>query len=149
MKPAVPLPADETTAALRDLALRWRERLRGRAEVSLPHGDGGAEGFSVEPRAEGAAEVWVMHDADGVVVGIDRCPGWELPRTASSVATIDAVVRAAVDGTIEVGSGRGVRRYRVTTEDGTALEDAFEGLRALVLSMPWRPRLRWETTTPY
>ncbi|WP_156533069.1 hypothetical protein [Cellulosimicrobium sp. I38E] len=90
-----------------------------------------------------------MHDADGVVVGVDRCPGWELPRASSSVATIDAVVQAAVDGTIEVGSGRGVRRYRVTTGDGAVLEDAFEGLRALVLSMPWQPRLRWETTTPY
>lgn len=149
MTHAPPLPADDTTAALHELALRWRDELRGRAEVSLPHEDGGAEGFSVTPRADGAAEVWVMHDAEGIVVGIDRCPGWELPRTASSVATIDAVVEAAVAGTIEVGSGRGIRRYRVTTGGGDVLEDTFEGFLALALSMPWRRRLRWETTTPY
>lgn len=149
MKAPQALPLDETTAALRALAARWQERLAGRASVSPPHDEGGVEGFSVSSPSNGTVEVWVVHDADGVVVSLGGAPGWELPRESASVAVVEAIVAAAVEGRIEVGTGRGLRSYRAPMPDGSVREDAAEGLAALLLAMPWKPRLRWATAAPY
>lgn len=144
-----PLPVDQVSTDLRAFAAELRLRLEGRGEVSTPDTDGFGEGFTVRSAVEGTVEVWLMHDAEGIVVGLDRCPGWDLPRESGSVGTVEAIVEAAVGGSIEVGSGRAVRSYRVPMPDGTVMEDTAEGSVATLLALPWKPRLRWQSASPY
>lgn len=141
------LPMDEITAELRALARELAERLVGAGEVSAPSSDGVGEGFEVRPTAAGPVEIWLMHDADGILVGLDKCRGWELPRELKSVDIAKAIVVAAVAGSLEIGSGVGVRAYRLILPDGTVMNDASEGFAALL--QPWKPRLRWRSATPY
>ncbi|MFI2101752.1 hypothetical protein ACH436_00535 [Isoptericola sp. NPDC019693] len=86
------LPMDQVTTELRRLATTLRSQLGERAEISGPTVDGGVEGLTVRSATEGSVEVWLMHDADGVVVGLDGCPGWQLPRTLESVAVVRAII---------------------------------------------------------
>jgi hypothetical protein len=146
-----PLPADEITERLRDLAGQLVTRLAGVARVVLPSaGDQGiVEGADVTPVAVDAVRVWWMHEADAILVGLSGCPGWELPRVSASVDAVSAIVNAAVAGSIEVGKGRGVTSYRVRMPDGNLREDTSEGLVGFLLSMPWKPRLRWSVAKPY
>ncbi|SKC66316.1 hypothetical protein SAMN04324258_2313 [Krasilnikoviella flava] len=126
-----------------------RSDLGARAEITGPTVDGDVEGFSVRSETDGSVEVWLMHDADGVIVGLDRCPGWQLPRTPSSVNVFLTIIDAAVAGRVEVGTGRKVRSYRVVMPDGTVMEDSARGAFASLLEMPWKPRTRWATATAY
>jgi len=143
------LPNDRVTTELRRLASTLRSDLATRAEVSGPTVDDDVEGFSVRPATDGALEVWLMHDADGIIVGLGGCPGWQLPRTPSSVDVVRAIVDAVVAGRVEVGTGRKVRSYRVVLADGTVMEDSAKGVLASLLEMPWKPRMRWGSAKAY
>jgi len=70
-------------------------------------------------------------------------------RAPESVEVVRAITDAAVAGLVQVGKGRGITTYRVRTPDGVLREDTHEGLAGFLLSMPWKPRLRWETAAPY
>jgi hypothetical protein len=146
-----PLPADEITTQLRELADEVTARLAGVATVSRETAEdtGVVEGANVSPKVEGAVSVFWSHSADDIIVSLGDCPGWELPRSSAGVETVRAIVDVAVAGSIDVGSGRGVKAYRARMPDGTVREDTHEGLLAVLLSMPWKPRLRWRTATPY
>ncbi|MFC8599057.1 hypothetical protein [Isoptericola sp. NPDC057191] len=143
------LPDDEVTTELRRLASTLRSELGDRAEISGPTVDGGVEGLTVSSSTDGSVEVWVMQDADGVVVGLGGCPGWQLPRTLESVVVVRAIFEAAAAGRIEVGTGRGVRSYRVPLPDGTVMKDSKTGVLAAMLEMPWKPRMRWGISAAY
>ena len=90
-----------------------------------------------------------MHDTDGIIVGLEGCPGWQLPRTPSSVDVVRAIVDAVVAGKVEVGTGRKVRSYRVVLPDGTVMEDGAKGVLASLLEMPWKPRMHWASAKAY
>ncbi len=126
-----------------------RSDLATSAEVSGPSVDSDVEGFSVRPATDGALEVWLMHDADGIIVGLEGCPGWQMPRTPSSVDVVRVVVDAVVAGRVEVGKGWKVRSYRVALPDGTVLEDSAKGVLASLFEMPWKPRMRWVSARAY
>lgn len=143
------LPNDRVTTEFRRLASTLRRDLATRAEVSGPTVDGDVEGFSVRPAADGAVEVWLMHDADGVIVGLEGCPGWQLPRTPSAVAVVRAIVDAVVAGRVEVGTGRMMRSYRVVLPERTVMEDSANGVLALLLGTPWKPRMHWVSAKSY
>ncbi|MFB8229437.1 hypothetical protein [Cellulosimicrobium sp. NPDC055967] len=144
------LPNDRVTTELRRLASTLRSDLATSAEVSRPTVDGDVvEGFSVRPATDGALEVWLMHDADGIIVGLEGCPGWQLPRTLSSVDVVRAIVDAVVAGKAEVGTGRKVRSYRVALPDGTVMADSAKGVLASLLELPWKPRIHWASAKAY
>lgn len=143
------LPNDRVTTELRRLASTLRNDLATGAEVSGPTIDGDVEGYSVRPAMDGALEVWLMHDADGIIIGLGGCPGWQLPRTPSSVDVVRAIVDAVVAGRVKVGTGRNVRSYRVVLADGTVMEDSASGVLASLLEMPWKPRMRWGSANAY
>lgn len=146
-----PLPVDEITVALRELATELASALDGVATVAGERSadTGIVEGADVTPSVEGAVAVWWMHSAEDIIVGLGAAPGWELPRTTASVEVVRAVVDAAVGGGVEVGRGRGITTYRVRTPDGLVREDTHEGLVGVLLTMPWKPRLRWERAAAY
>ncbi|WP_166852925.1 hypothetical protein [Isoptericola sp. BMS4] len=143
------LPLDEVTREVRRLARTLPVELGAAAQVSAVSGDGRVEGFSVRSETAGSVEVWMMHDAGRLVVGVDDCPGWDLPRTPESVAVLRAVVDAGAAGRIEVGAARGRRSYRVPLPDGTVMEDGRVGLLGTLLEMPWKPRVRWSAAAAY
>ncbi|MFI2102022.1 hypothetical protein ACH436_01925 [Isoptericola sp. NPDC019693] len=143
------LPNDEVTTELRRLASALRTELGDSAEISGPTVDGGVEGLTVSSATDGSVEVWLMHDANSVAVGLDGCPGWDLPRTLESVVVVRAIIDAAAAGRVEVGTGRRVRSYRVPMPDGTVMEDNKTGVLAAMLEMPWKPRMRWGTSAAY
>jgi hypothetical protein len=145
-----PLPDDEITADLRGLAVDLGVRLVDVATVGRESADttGVVEGADVVPRREGAIRVWWVHSAEDVIVGVGQAPGWDLPRSTASVDLVRAIVEEAVAGRVEVGKGRGITTYRVSTPDGVR-EDTHEGLAGFLLSMPWKPRMRWESAAPY
>ncbi|GAA2723337.1 hypothetical protein [Cellulomonas aerilata] len=146
-----PLPLDDITSDLRALVGRLGEQLEGVATVGTEQAadTGVVEGGDVVPLREGAVRVWWMHSAEEIYVGIGDAPGWEVPRSAASVDLLHAVIEEAVAGRVEVGKGRGTTTYRVRTPDGHVREDTHEALRGLLLPMPWKPRLRWESSKPY
>jgi len=146
-----PLPLDEITTELRRLARALAVRFTDVATVAHECGEdsGVVEGADVDPAAQGAVSVWWMHSADDIIVGLADAPGWELPRTAASVEIVRAIMDAAAAGLVEVGKGRGITTYRVRTPDGEVREDTHEGLASVLLSMPWKPRLRWENAAPF
>ncbi|SFB25837.1 hypothetical protein SAMN05421867_111137 [Cellulomonas marina] len=115
----------------------------------LPDDSGIVEGVDVDPHREDAVGVWWMHSAEDIIVGLGKGRGWELPRSVETVEVVRSVVRQAVAGQIEVGRGRGVTLYRVRTSDGVVREDTHEGWAAFLLSMPWRPKMRWNDAAPY
>ncbi|QTE30464.1 hypothetical protein [Pengzhenrongella sicca] len=144
-----PLPLDKITADLRRLAGDLADRFTGVATVAQDSDTGVVEGADVVPTAQGAVRVWWMHSAEDIIVGVGDAPGWELPRTAASVEVVRAILDAAAAGLVEVGKGRGITTYRVRTPDGEAREDTHEGFLGVLLTMPWKARLRWENATPF
>lgn len=146
-----PLPTDVITEELRRFARALEDRLAHVADVSHERAEdvGIVEGADVVPRCEGALGVWWMHSAEEIFLGVGEAPGWELARSAESVDVVRAIVEAVVAGHVEVGRGRGATTYRVQTPDGALHEDTHEGLAGTLLSMPWKPRMRWERAAPY
>ncbi|MEO6712427.1 MAG: hypothetical protein ABIM89_03240 [Mycobacteriales bacterium] len=144
-----PLPSDEITTELRRLARTLITRLAGVATVEGGEEIGVVEGANVDPAAQGAVPVWWMHSAEDITVGLGDTLGWDLPRTAESVEVVRAIVDAAAAGLVEVGKGRGITTYRVRTPDGVIREDTHETLAGDLLSMLWKPRLRWDAAAPY
>lgn len=150
-RPAMELPDDQVTAQVGALCTDLAARLSGVAtvELVLDEAPKPASGAWITPRAVGAVGVnWEQFD-DCLVAGILGCEQWELPRTTAGVATVKAVVDAAVTGAVEVGSGRGQTHYRVRLPDGSVLEAARSSVKAWLLTMPGKPRLVWSTTAPY
>jgi hypothetical protein len=146
-----PLPLDDITSDLRALVGRLWEELEGVAVVGSEQAADSSfvEGADVVPRRDGAVGVWWMHSAEEIHVGIGDAPGWEVSRSVASVDLLRGVIEEAVAGRVEVGKGRGITTYRVRTPDGRVHEDTHAGLWGLLLSMPWRPRLRWQNSEPY
>ncbi|MBD3778172.1 MAG: hypothetical protein IE923_02755 [Micrococcales bacterium] len=143
-----PLPADGITDALHAFRAELAATLGDVASVTWD-GDLTVEGCNVEPAAESAVSVGWVHSAEDIVATLGRAPGWDLPRSPDGLKTLHAIVDAAVHGEVEVGTGRGLTVYRVRTPGGTVLEDTHEGLAGFLMSMPWKPRLRWATATAY
>ncbi|WP_298462391.1 hypothetical protein [uncultured Cellulomonas sp.] len=146
-----PLPVDEITTELRQFAGTLGGSLVGVAAVGRERAEdaGVVEGADVVPQHHDAVGVWWEHSSEDIVVGIGQAPGWELPRSAGSVDVVRAIVEEAIAGRVEVGRGRGITTYRVRTSDGVVREDTHEGLAGFLLSMPWKPRMRWKKAAPY
>ncbi|KQY41919.1 hypothetical protein [Cellulomonas sp. Root137] len=150
-RPGIVLPDDQVTAQVGALCADLVSRLFGVAtvELVLDEAPRPASGAWITPYAVGAVGVsWEQFD-DFLVAGIHGCEPWELPRTTAGVATVKAVVDAAVTGAVEVGTGRGQTHYRVRLPDGSVLEAARSSFKGWLLTMPGKPRLVWSTTAPY
>ncbi|NUU18399.1 hypothetical protein HP550_14170 [Cellulomonas humilata] len=150
-RPGIELPDDQVTAQVGALCTDQASRLSGVAtvELILDEAPKPPTGAWITPRAVGAVAVsWEQFD-DCLVAGVYGCEQWEFPRTTAGVATVRAVVDAAVTGAIEVGTGRGQTHYRVRLPDGSVREAARSSFKGWLLTMPGKPRLAWSTTAPY
>ncbi len=131
---------DEVASRLRRLRLDL-ERTLGNAAVVEVQADEQGESVALAPVRERAlGVVWTDCGSELQVETVGELGGrWELPRDQESVAFLEEVVRAAVDGRVSEVSAGDRSLVEVTLSDGSVIAEVGSvGLRSL------RPKPGWK-----
>jgi hypothetical protein len=145
---ASPLTDDAITRRLATLHGALAAQLSGIADLTSTR-DGDFEGFDLRPRrAEALRVIWVQCP-DDIDLTVGDSSVWTFPRTAESVERVERAVRAAIDGTVRIGTTWTKTRYEVDLGNGEVLANESERWWTALIGLGLRPRWTWSDAVPY
>lgn len=143
-----PIPLDAVTEGLRAFAAELRDELAGMAEVETDDDDA-AEVVVLHPQQPLALVTAWFNDASALAVLVGDGALVAVPRDLGGLETVRTLVRAVLDGQVDVGRAPGLASYRIHLPDGSVREATARTTAAAVLAWIWRPRLRWTPAARY
>lgn len=143
-----PVPLDAVTEGLRAFAAELRDELADLAEVETD-GDDDAEVVVLHPQQPLALVTGWFNDASALAVLVGDGALVTVPRDLGGLETVRSLVRAALDGHVDVGRAPGVAGYRIHLPDGSVHEATARTPAAALLAWFWRPRLHWAPAARY
>lgn len=143
-----PLPHDAVTEGLRAFAAELHDELADMAEVEADD-DEDLEAVVLHPQQPLALATGWINDAEGLTVLAGDGAFLTVPRDLGGLQTVRTLVRAVLDGQVDVGRAPGISRYRIHLPDGSVLETTARTTAAALLAWIWRPRLQWAPAARY